>query len=619
MKKSSLYLSTDESYNKLFSEIKSEFLKLDPVSFAENYLKLDGKPLKVSGSGWRFMADIYRYIATKAIQPDGKPIVILKGRQVGATVMAAALDLYFTASGLFGENVKSPISVLHCFPALALAQRFSQDRLSSLIDNSTNDYINQQKLAYNPKTKRVSSSKPDNMTLKQFKGGCNLWIESIGGDGDRIRGLSSIDAIFVDEIQDTTSTAIGVALKTLTHAKYGPKGTGVQVYFGTPKVRGSYFEVGLWNQSDKRYYFLGCTNKECNHYFMLSTPGSEEWQKIWLFDQIIKCPQCGHEDDKRVLVENGKWMPTEPFDKNGNEKPFIGFHISQLYVPVLDKKYILNQKPENNPASSERIYYNEVLGEFYSGNDMPITRDEIYEKCRDPERSFRKVILPSERKTWMGVDWGGKVDMDNSSVGQSYSCVVVLSADSSGTLSVEFAYRLRSSDLQHKMDFMREMFKNYGLQLAMADIGFGHVEVSELQKIYGSKFLSCRASPSNMKRNVSFDADSLELKWNKDYFIEEVFDLMRRGKIRFPWKSFERIDWLVDHITSMEVEHKYNNGIAKKIYKKGVGPNDGLAALIHAYLGYRFSITNGFSFNPDNPNQSGGWVSPKLVYLPRLK
>src|SRR5271154_5454089 len=145
MQKKIIYVSTEESYNKLFSEIKSELLKVDPVAFTENYLKLEGDSFKVSGNGWKFMADIYRYIALKAIHPDGKPIVILKGRQVGATVMAGALDLYFTASGLFGGIGYRPITVLHCFPDLSRAKKFSQVKLDALIGSASHDYINRQK------------------------------------------------------------------------------------------------------------------------------------------------------------------------------------------------------------------------------------------------------------------------------------------------------------------------------------------------------------------------------------------------------------------------------------------------------------------------------------------
>lgn len=616
MQKKFLYVSSEESFNKLFNDIKSELLKVDPVAFTENYLKLEGESFKVSGNGWKFMADIYRYIALKAINPDGRPIVILKGRQVGATVMAGALDLYFTASGLFGGTGYKPITVLHCFPDLSRAKKFSQVKLDQLINSSTSDYINQQKVGYNPKTKKISADKPDNITLKQFKGGCNLWIESLGNSSDRIRGITC-DAIFFDEVQDMSSTAIGVALKTLTAAKYGPSGKGVQIYFGTPKARGSYFETGLWDQSDKRYYFLGCTNKECKHYFMLSTPGSAEWQKIWLFDQTIKCPNCGHEEDKRVLVENGKWLPTEPHDKEGKEKKFVGYHISQLYVPTLNKEYILDQHPDNNKASSERIYYNEAIGEFYSGNDMPISRQEIEELCRDSERSFCRSISSQQRKTWMGVDWGGKVDEENTSGGQSYSCVAVISADSSGTINVEFAYRMKRNDFQHKMEFVKEMYKNYNLRLAVADYGYGHDICNELQKVYGDRFISAETS-GTMKKNVTYDSNQLRIHWNKDYYIEELFDLMRKGKVRFPWKSFEHMDWLLDHVTSMEVQHTMVGGMPRKKYIKGAMPNDGFMALIYAYLAYRFEMSRGFSLNLNNPSKTT-IAMPKIAYIPKLK
>ena len=58
-----------------FEDIKKEVLKFDPVSFCEHYLKVDGDtPLKLNDSGWKFLADIYRYIAVKALEPEGKPV-----------------------------------------------------------------------------------------------------------------------------------------------------------------------------------------------------------------------------------------------------------------------------------------------------------------------------------------------------------------------------------------------------------------------------------------------------------------------------------------------------------------------------------------------------------------
>ena len=117
-----------------FDAFKQEFMKLDPVFFAENYLKLDGKPFKVTNNGWKFVADIYRHIVSAAMKKDGKPIVIVKGRQVGATTMASALDLYFTSSGVYGKNGISPVRVMHAFPQLELMHSFSKDNLKELLN-----------------------------------------------------------------------------------------------------------------------------------------------------------------------------------------------------------------------------------------------------------------------------------------------------------------------------------------------------------------------------------------------------------------------------------------------------------------------------------------------------
>ena len=51
------------------------------------------------------------------------------------------------------------------------------------------------------------------------------------------------DILFFDECQDMFPQTIGNAQKILTASKYGPTGKGVQVFFGTPKQRNSYFST----------------------------------------------------------------------------------------------------------------------------------------------------------------------------------------------------------------------------------------------------------------------------------------------------------------------------------------------------------------------------------------
>ncbi len=572
-----------QSQENLFKQLKTSFLDFDPAHFVQNNLTLDGAEFKVLDNGWRFMADIYRYIALQATRKDGKPVVIKKGRQVGATVMAGALDLFFTNSGLFN----SPnIRVVHLFPALGQVKKFSQDKLETLIRTAKNDFINSNKL--------ISSNSVDNLTMKQFNAG-TLWIDSLGSDGDRIRGMTA-DIVFFDEVQDMFGHAIGNATKILTAAKYGPVGQGVQVYFGTPKQKGSYFST-IWDMSDQRYYHLGCIN--CNETYPFYLPNDDRWKSIWLYENTIQCPLCGTKQKKVEATERGKWVGARGLE----ESEFVGFHVNQLYIPYFTKENIEKLMPENNPAQTERIWQNEVVGEFYSGAGSPLTKAEIYNLCRDPDRSFSKKIKPKDKTVYLGVDWGGKDDDPNSRGGQSYSCVVVLSATPDGTLLIEHAHKLRKNNFNFKKETIKEMYRRFGVHRGVSDWFFGQDVVHDLQSIYRERFLGAQGSGSLIKP-IKYREDEFIISYNKDLLIDELFDLFRKGKIRFPWKSYEYIEWLIDHCTSMESKVRISGGQPIKTFVKGSAPNDGLMALMYAYIAYKFDITKGFTIKPGLERQS---------------
>ena len=101
----------------LFEQLREGLLAIDPVAFCEKYLTLDGKPFRLNGNGYKPFADIYRYIGIKALEKDSKPVVLVKGRQVGATTMAAALELFFMTSGM--AQIFVPIQGTRCAMASA--------------------------------------------------------------------------------------------------------------------------------------------------------------------------------------------------------------------------------------------------------------------------------------------------------------------------------------------------------------------------------------------------------------------------------------------------------------------------------------------------------------------
>ncbi len=586
----------------IFEKIKSGILKLDPVVFCENYLTLDGKPFRLRGNGFKPFVDIYRYIGVKALErtPSSKPIIIVKGRQVGATTMGANLEMYWMGCGMFGNYGRPPIRIMHCFPQLDLAAAYAKTKLNPVINSSINDPNIKAIPGRKIKTYMQSLLSQDvegSLQYKEFQNGNHIWIESTGIDGGRLRGRT-VDVMLFDEVQDMPKEALANATKLLAQSQYGPIGYGVQVLFGTPKGKDSvYYEN--WLKSTQQYFHLGCEN--CKQFFPLYSPGSDDWEKIWLYDFMVQCTHCGHVQDKRPAADRGKWIGRQ----DEADCDFIGFHINQIYMPTFDKDRILKEKPGRSVVNTERAWQNEVLGEFYSGAGVTITPDEIRTFCGDPERKMRKRILPSENKmVYLGADWGKKVDVDinakgekKTQQGQSYSTIVIISVEGPELISIQFATKLKRNDLQHKIDVIEQAFLNYNVTMGVGDIGYAGDLTEILQSKFGDKFLASEAAGGKLLQRVKFNPDVFPkvITFDKNKLIEEMFSLFRKGSIRFPYGSYEHIAWLVSHCTSMEIKPTQDRSGAIKItYTKGGTPNDGFMALINAYLAFKFDISDGF-------------------------
>lgn len=969
--------------NNLFSTFKEGLLNLDPIWWIENNLMLDGEQFRLTKNGYRPFVDIYRYIGIKALNSDAKPVVLVKGRQVGATTMCAALELYFMSCGMYGNKSKYPIRVMHCFPTLVHCFAYAKTKLNPMI-TAAKPIIDSK----NGKTKSIVEAKLDNNTpandslqFKQFAGGNHIWIESTGVDGDRLRNRT-VDAMMFDECfpysqnietefgkktigslykdwckgkelprvktynekndifeykkitnawkrgkrkliklicgnreikctpnhkfltnngwveaenlkpgslilttepnigqlsnslnedqfqiilgsflgdgslsnhgtnqyrlveihgikqkeycewkskilngnvkfienngyskkpaikfqtklfaidkslpsnkkncpqwildkldarglavwfmddgssnkkgavfntcsfdedsqirmveklksmginseyrfypfkdrrapgyfsiylnkenyiklcklinpylhhdlyykvinhdddtssyqwnnkfnnhglitvkqicslekeeavydievednhnfiitssrksknlggliahncQDIPGVAIGAAVKLLTKAKHGPIGQGMQVYLGTPKAKGSeYYKI--WNNSSQQYFHLNC--EKCDQYFPLYTPGSDEWEKIWLYGYIVKCTHCGHEQDKRDAAERGKWVAANQ-DENAK---FVGFHINQLYIPEFTKEMIIAAKPENHPTNTERLYKNEVLGEFWSGDGALLNMDDIHSNCADKGRKFRAYInLDEQKRVYAGFDWGKKGDTEQMSEGesagggggQSYSCGVILTLEGPQRFSIDFATRLKQNDLQYKKEVVEQMFRKYSVTVGVGDIGYANDLTEELQRNFGDRFLASQALPK-VNGYIKFNEDYFPktIGFERDYHIAELIDLIKKGNVRFPYGSYDEIYWLIQHCCSMEIKvtmNRINEPI--KRYVKGPVPNDGFMALLNAYLAYKFDITQGFKYNGPNilKEQKTNKIPAVIGYIPKMR
>jgi Phage terminase large subunit (GpA) len=615
----------------IFNKLKQDLMNFDPVHFTETYLTLDGKDFTLHKNGYKPFADIYRYIGIKALEPDAKPVIMVKGRQVGATTMASALEMYFMGSGLFGDGFRPPIRVIHAFPQLELAAAYSKTKLNQMISQAKIPEGAKENKGSRPKSFMQqlldqSTATNDSLHFKQFQGGNHLWIESTGVDADRIMGRTA-DIIFFDEVQKTTSQAIGNALKILTTAKYGRPSKGVQVYFGTPRRKGSDFHK-MWQTSSQQYYYLGCEN--CHEHFPLYTPGSDDWEKVWIREKIVKCSKCGHEQDKLAAQERGKWVALK--DPNDSDCDMIGFHINQLYMPMFTREDIEKEKPGRHPINTERVFMNEVLGEFFQGDSSPITPDEIRTFCADFERKFSPRIMPPKgmmpQIAILGIDYGARSDLEQLAdpdrvkpAGQSYSTAVVLQSKGTGLLSIEFATKFKRNDMESKKGIIDQIMRQYSIQLAIGDIGYSNDFSGLLHNTYGDRYLVSRAH-NKVNEHVKFNHEAFpkEIIFERDYYITELYEQMKKGMIRFPYGDYEKVAWLIEHCSSMEIKPAISKyGDHSIHYVKGGTPNDGFMALLNAYLAYKFLVTRGFSTHNPNLATTRNLNKPMVIggYVPR--
>ena len=632
----------------VFDKLSSSVLNTDPVHFCEENLSLDGKPFRLRKNGYKPFVEIYRYIGLKAVTKHSKPIVLVKGRQVGATTMGVNLELFFMGCGMFGVNGRSPMRVMHLYPQLDMAKAYTKTKLDPAISQSRQVPFKGNKTKGFMESMLSVSAGGDSLEFKGFQNGNHIWVESVGIDADRIRGRT-VDCMFFDEAQDMFKRAILNATQLLKKSQYGPKGVGMQIFMGTPKSKDSaYYDI--WMNSTQNYYLLGC--ESCKGHFPLYTTGSDDWEKIWLedwheqcdhcdkkFDRDehegfqVKCTLCGHIQDKREAAERGKWVGKDP-----ETCEYIGFHINVLYMPEYSRKVIMSQKPGISATVDETAWLNEVLGEFYSGGGIVITAEEIRAKCADYDRACRKIILPEEcandRSVYLGCDWGKKIDTSQISMGehkkvgpqgQSFSCVAILQVTGPQLFEIQFATKLQSNDRTYKMEMLEQTMLNYNVKMAVGDIGYAFDLMCDLQNKFGNKFIASEASGSQIHGKVKFNEDEFPktIRFEKDYYIEKMFNLLRAGAIRFPFKSWEYIAWLVQHCSNMIAKPVMDrSGNVKVKYYKSSIPNDGFMALLNAYLAYEYDITNGYK-NLKNALVTGeapvAKVSAIGAYVPKMR
>lgn len=570
--------------------------KLDIVEFIEKKLVLEGKPFLYSKNGRNYVKGLLRYCAhILPYSNKAKPVVVLKGRQTGISSATAGLTMYFMEY----EDHKN---ILHAFPEIGQARRHSSGRLKQLIEDSTK----QGGLGNDFQDKKGT----DSQSQKDFKNANILYVEGISKDARRIRGMS-VDLCCYDEFASTTRQAFDNSLQAAANTSFRYIDNGAVIphfIFGTPESEGSFFHQ-VWEKSDKREYLLKC--QHCGHYFPIFFDVISKGQFKTNMDTgtIVRCLDrdgkgCQKANDKMgAAMDDGKWSPTKPT----SDCKYVGYFIPQYLNGRITREMIVDQF-EKMPT---REFFNEVLGLFYAFEDDALSKQEIIRlTTTNPNTSeweFPPYVL--DKQTFMGVDWGARVSgVEDTGVG-SYTVVTIMSLMPTGHLKLEYAGRLQVFEEEEKVKGIIELIKKFNVNKCVVDYGYGKSNYEKLKQLYGpDRIVACEWG-GHRKRPIIFEKEHNIIRADKHVAHEMFFDQVRQQKFCFPYslKAEAETEWLLDHMTNIEVINVEKDGIIRKEYHKKRGKEtDGLASLIYAYTAFQFFKTNGFALGNNQIGTKSG-------------
>ena len=516
-------------------DMKDILASIDSVSWTESRRMLKGKPFSFKNR--EYLLQPYR--------DEHKNIIFMKGRQVEMSE--------FSMNWLLRKLDAHPYtSGLHAFPRASQSQKFSKQRLDSAIRDSS--YINEwydDKNSEQMMRKFTKSNNEYGLTPYNFYILGATWESRKDTVGDAARGIS-LDFIVYDERQDHPNDVETVLGEGASHSEYKQTLT-----LGTPKLPGIQFDQ-QWEASDKHYWFVKCT--KCGHEAILdlNTIIEHEDEEIGYY---YGCPSCRTELNRSI----GRWLPTNP-----QKRPeYRGYHISQLLVPWIDANEIMRKK--NSVSYSKRRFYNEVLGESYGGDDIPITLAMMHE-CAKNERRLGDA---GNEQLFAGVDWGGK----------SW-CYL---QDKQHRL-IDCFISEESDPREHPKSIAKFLSKyKQNIKKVVCDAGpdiTRYYSLKDLCVEYGitKEVYACYYATPPAKTELSWNEKEGNVTVGRSEAIEQVIDEIHDGKLMLPGNDInvERVDILIEHFTNIAAERSETKSGNQYMMYVNTGPDHFLHAKVYS-------------------------------------
>lgn len=289
------------------------------------------------------------------------------------------------------------------------------------------------------------------------------------------------------------------------------------------------------------------SHSKINRELIIGTASVEgsEFCKIWRSSDMKEWDREAH-----------AWIQQKPENHS-----YSGYHISQemaSWLILLDPTHP-NSLAWKRAHYTERRFLNECLGLFYRGLAKPLIDDDLL-ACRDFQLELRSS-LESPYVSYMGVDWGGGE--------HAFTVVWIQARDDKGRWRLIYLHKFDERDPMKQVAKIANLIPLFNVKQAVADIGYGAVQVSELQKKFGARVMGCQyvrrpELPLEKKEKDEFGKKISQGIVNADrsFWIETAIQIIKRRdpdgtvnpQLVIPWKDQAQVEWLVDHFTCIEME-----------------------------------------------------------------
>jgi Phage terminase large subunit (GpA) len=502
----------------------------DPVGFTEKTGTVKGNDFSFNHRSHLF--EFYR---------DPHPrVVIVAGRQVEKSESCVR-------KLIFHGYTRPHTTITYTAPRNEQTTRFVNDRFRKAIVDSKKGIL-----------EPSVDKKRDAKTAIGLNNKTVYYFGSAWSDGDALRGIAG-DIVFFDEVQDITQTAIESIEKSVSHSEIHDEKTelnGRCFYTGTPKQKGSYYDRVLWGQSDQKKWNVVCSCCGHNQFMsmkniMIQNEGEENERRYF------GCLECSEELNR----ENGHWVATKP-----QNKMYSAYLFNQLNMSWISA----NQIWRDFTTMDAMTFHNEVLGEFYSGSEQPVTLEDVL-GCTDRHMSLKRNSLVP---TAMGIDYG--------SGGKSKTIITIGHEgyiNGEKRLIVDYLENCPIENHEELIAHIMELKERFLVAKIVGDIGYGSYEAQKLYEAYGREAIACRYVSYTSDPKKREKKGNYTLQVDRTFSMDKLIQMFKKAGILIPYKEPEKVEFFFDHYTAIEMkftESTTNTG--RKLYDHST-PDDAFHSL----------------------------------------